>query len=315
MLANLFATAPALRVPANLVMGFVDNDINQLLDLDTKREVAISLVPLGKESGVAAEFLEPVSPLNYQVAPYSKSEVDYPLMRQAHEASSLKAPDEVEQWRSESPNIEEPAATGELVELKPLSRADLPGETVEQVILRRGSTRRFARGSIPFDKFLTLLVAATRGVSVDFLKAFGTRINDLYLIINAVEGVSSGAYYLRRDRACLELLKAGSFRREAGHLGLDQDLPADASIAIFFLADLKKTLKVFGNRGYRAAQIEAGIMGGKIYLGAYAQGLGATGLTFYDDEVTEFFSPHAKGKSAIFLTAVGLRAKSQLRVL
>ena len=36
---------------------------------------------------------------------------------------------------------------------------------------------------------------------------------------------------------------------------------------------------------------------------------GATGLTFYDDEVTNFFSPHAEGKSAIFLVAVGKSAK------
>jgi len=35
--------------------------------------------------------------------------------------------------------------------------------------------------------------------------------------------------------------------------------------------------------------VEAGILGGKIYLGAYAQHLGATGLTFYDDEVIKFF--------------------------
>ncbi len=31
-----------------------------------------------------------------------------------------------------------------------------------------------------------------------------------------------------------------------------------------------------------------------MYLCAYAQGRGATGLTFFDDDVTEFFSPHAK---------------------
>jgi len=35
------------------------------------------------------------------------------------------------------------------------------------------------------------------------------------------------------------------------------------------------------------------------------ESLGATGLTFYDDDVTRFFSPHAEGKSAIFLVAVG----------
>jgi hypothetical protein len=36
--------------------------------------------------------------------------------------------------------------------------------------------------------------------------------------------------------------------------------------------------------------------------------LGATGITFYDDEVTEFFSPHARGKSAMFVVPVGRKA-------
>jgi len=40
-------------------------------------------------------------------------------------------------------------------------------------------------------------------------------------------------------------------------------------------------LQRFGNRGYRAVQLEAGILGGKLYLAAYAQRLGATGLTFF----------------------------------
>jgi len=56
-------------------------------------------------------------------------------------------------------------------------------------------------------------------------------------------------------------------------------------------------------------QLEAGILGGKIYLAAYGQGLGATGLTFYDDDVVEFFTPPAAGKSAIFLTAFGKSAR------
>ena len=79
----------------------------------------------------------------------------------------------------------------------------------------------------------------------------------------------------------------------------------DAAADVFFLADLNSIFERFGNRGYRAVQLEAGILGGKMYLAAYAQRLGATGLTFYDDDVTDFFSPHAKGKSAIFLMAFG----------
>jgi len=104
-------------------------------------------------------------------------------------------------------------------------------------------------------------------------------------------------------------LKEGDFHREAGYLGLGQDIPADCSVDAFFLTDLNRVLERFGNRGYRAAQLEAAIMGGKLYLAAYAQGLGASGLTFFDDDVTEFFSPHAAGKSVMFLIALGKSVK------
>jgi hypothetical protein len=74
------------------------------------------------------------------------------------------------------------------------------------------------------------------------------------------------------------------------------------------LADWQ-ALERFGNRGYPSVHLEAGVIGGKVYLGAYALHLGATGLTFYDDEVVRFFSPHDAGKSTIFLVALGRSAK------
>jgi hypothetical protein len=40
-------------------------------------------------------------------------------------------------------------------------------------------------------------------------------------------------------------------------------------------------------------------------MGSYAYRLGATGLTFYDDLVTDFFSPHGKGKSVMFMVVIG----------
>jgi hypothetical protein len=55
--------------------------------------------------------------------------------------------------------------------------------------------------------------------------------------------------------------------------------------------------------------MEAGIMGGRMYLAAYALKRGATGLTFYDDDVTDFFKPHAAGMSCIFVTSIGVPGK------
>jgi SagB-type dehydrogenase family enzyme len=188
----------------------------------------------------------------------------------------------------------------------------MPRDPIEQVILRRGSSRRFARTPISLPQLSTMLYRATRGVPADFLDPMGTQLNHLYLIVNAVDGVEPGAYVFHRDSGLLECLKQGNFREQAGYLGLEQRLPGDAAVDIFFLADLHPVLQRFGNRGYRAVQLEAGILGGKLYLGAYAQRLGATGLTFYDDDVIRFFSPHAEGKSAVFLVAVGNSAKHQL---
>ena len=181
----------------------------------------------------------------------------------------------------------------------------IPPASIEQVIIRRGSTRKFSRESISFQQLSTILYYSTIGVSADFLEPYGSSLINLYLIINAVDGLQPGSYFYHREQNKLELLREGSFRQTAGHLGLDQDLPADGSVAVFFMTDLEKVLKRFGNRGYRAAQLEASILGGKFYLSSYAQNLSATGLTFYDDAVTEFFSPHAENKSVMFMVVVG----------
>jgi SagB-type dehydrogenase family enzyme len=305
MLANMLAISNALDLPATIVAGFVDSKINRLLDLDAKREVAFSMTAIGwTQAAVPAASGEPPT-LDLPVARGSRNEIEYPLLGDIHASSSLSTDAEAAAWRRPTPGTGPPGTEKPLIALRALDDAELPRDPIEQVILRRGSTRRFSREAISFEKFSTILDRATRGIPADFLDPAGAQINDLYIIVNAVDGLSSGAYFFHRGRRALEVLKEGDFRSEARYLGLGQALPGDASAAIFFMADLHTVLEVYGNRGYRAAQLEAGILGGKVYLAAYALRLGATGLTFFDDDVTQFFSPHAAGKSAVFLVAVG----------
>jgi SagB-type dehydrogenase family enzyme len=309
LLANLLAVATALGMPARVVCGFVDASVNRLLDVDPQREVAFSLVALGHVAALPPPSAAETPPLRLETVPLSQREVDYPLMREIHAASSLHFPEEVQAWRGHTPITDFPPPTGPTVQLSPLSDAEMPRDPIEQVIQRRGSTRKFAHSPITLPQFSTMLDRATRGAPADFLDPPGTQLNELYLIVHAVEGLPPGAYVFHRSRGVLECLKQGNFRADTGYLGLEQELPADAAVDIFFLADLRPILQRFGNRGYRAVQLEAGILGGKLYLAAYAQRLGATGLTFFDDDVTRFFSPHAEGQSAIFLVALGHSAK------
>ncbi|HEX6505889.1 MAG TPA: SagB/ThcOx family dehydrogenase [Terriglobales bacterium] len=310
IIANMLAVSSALNLPAKLMGGFADQPINEFLGLDTRREVAFSLLPIGYSNVEPAPAASNILTLQLPMIAPSNVEIDYPLMREMHEASSLASADEVKAWRGHMPRVEAPAPRGKLISLPPVVENELPQDSIEQVILRRGSTRQFNQAPITIAQLSVLLDRATRGVPADFLDPFGSRLNDLYLIVNDVETIPSGAYFYHRDQHALEHLRQGNFRKMAGYLGLEQPLPADASVCVFFLADLHSILDRFGNRGYRAAQLEAGILGGKLYLAAYAQGLGATGLTFYDDDVVRFFSPHAESKSAIFLTALG-RSQAQ----
>jgi SagB-type dehydrogenase family enzyme len=316
LLANLLAVATGLGLSARVVCGFVDSTVSRLLDVDSQREVACSLVALGHvSSGVSPQSTLNIAPLGLETVPLSQHEIDYPLMRETHAGSSLLSTQEVAAWRGAVPEVLElPARSptdGPVIPLEPRSDAEMPCDPIEQVILRRGSSRRFARTPISLQQLSTILDRATRTVPADFLDPAGSQLNSLYLIVHAVEGLDPGSYVFQRDRRVLECLRQGDFRSQAGYLGLEQQLPADAAVDIFFLADLRPILQRFGNRGYRAVQLEAGILGGKLYLAAYAQHLGATGLTFYDDDVIRFFSPHAEGKSAIFLIAVGNSAKRQ----
>jgi hypothetical protein len=316
ILANLLAAAAARKVPAKVVVGFVDATVNELLALDTKREAALTLVALGNDSSKVAGFSPAVEPLVFETVPLSKKEIDYPAMRAMHEASSLESEEEVIAWRAEAGQEGGRRKDGGAKEerfffLQPLSDGAIPQDTIEEVVLRRGSSRQFSHESITLTQLSTMLDRTTRGIPADFLDRAGVLLNDLYLIVHAVEGLPPGAYFLRREGRALELLKEGNLRREAGYLGLGQEIPADCSVDVFFLADLNRALERFGNRGYRAAQLEASMMGGKLYLSAYAQHVGASGLTFFDDDVTDFFSPHAAGKSVMFLIALGKSVKQR----
>jgi SagB-type dehydrogenase family enzyme len=307
MLANLLAVCSSLRLPANLTAGFVDDRLDQLLRIRGQQEATICLVPIGMGGGQpsAIDLIEP-APLASDTRDGSSGRIDYPETDNIHEASSLMDQEEVMEWRGlssdESPwAADNPPSAG----LPRLEANNLSSEPLGEVIRKRGSTRRFARDPISQAQFEAILAGSSRGTPSDFQGKNGGSLVDMYTIVHAVDGVPAGSYYFAPETGTLELLREGNLRERAGHLVFEQALGADASAVTFFMADLEDIFQRYGNRGYRAAQLEAGIVGGKMYLSAHSLGLGATGMTFYDDEVTEFFSPHAEGKSLMFLVAVG----------
>jgi SagB-type dehydrogenase family enzyme len=136
-------------------------------------------------------------------------------------------------------------------------------------------------------------------------KDFG-RLVCLYLYVHRVEGLSPGVYRYLDSTHQLESIKTGDQRERAAYLSLEQGLAARACVAFSMLADLEKAGKVFGNRGYRYAHFEAGMIGQALYLGAEALGLNATGMgAFYDDDVHKYLALSPDQGQVIYHFAVG----------
>ncbi len=306
IVANLLATCFSEDLPVNIVMGFVDSKIDQLLGLQERKEATVALAVVGADAPKrGSPTVKEISSLSLDPRPTSTEEAEYPIIWEANKASELHSQTEVDKWRH---GIEvrsnNPGPSGPRFQLRPSNKDPLP---LSEAILRRGSTRRFAQRPISFEALSTIIDVSSGQVPFDFLPINKTMI-ELYLIANDVRGLPSGSYYFDQETSSLEQLKTGKLRYDSGYLCLEQPLFSDASVVFFLMTDLHQVLGSLGNRGYRAAQFEAGIRAGKIYLSSYAQAIGASGSTFYDDAVTEFFSPHSKDKSPMIAVGVGAPA-------
>jgi SagB-type dehydrogenase family enzyme len=305
IIAQLLAQAAADGWPASVVLGFADRAVEHLCALDPQREGVVALVALGSGAPVPAPRDPP--PLRIEIEPSSSREISYPEIVEVHARGALEDGAQAAAWRSGRPPARVHESRGPAPDLA--AADERPAGDLDAVIRRRGSTRSFERRGISRSALEHLLGAASAPVPADYRRSPDESLVELYLIVNAVEGVEPGAHRWHVAERRLECLWRGERRREAGYLALGQALGADAAVDVYAIADLDRILAKMGTRGYRAATLDGAIAGGRIYLAAYADRLGATGLTFFDDDVARFFQLDPKRFGVMFLTAVGVPAR------
>ena len=308
MIANLMAAANAENIPTEIITAFADGPIEQLLELDGDREGIVCMVALGRSDvPVARSGAElQLPPIGLETIALSGREVVYDDLVKMHRASRLESADEVDAVRAARVVAAPPALATGTVMIAPLDNED--SAELGATILRRGSTREFAREPLDAAELATILATSRPHPRADFPPTV-----EPFVIVNAVTGLAPGAYRYRRADGALELIRAGEFRGEAGYLCLEQPLGADCSALICYMTRLDAVLEAFGDRGYRTAHLEAGLLGGRAYLAAYALGRGATGLTFYDDDTTKFFAPDDPGWAPLLMVAVGVPRRRAVR--
>ena len=276
MLANVLALAAADGLRPRLHTGFVDRAVNGLLGLDGIHEYALALVALGDDEGRGSS--EEAS----NTVSLAETGPSYPLAERLHRATWLGDADAVRAWRGEATAADEPV---------------LPRHELVRAIRRRGSVRVYADEPLPPEDLAGLLAWSEAPIPAD-----APRVVRQVVTVAAVEGLEPGTYDAR-----LELLRAHDaeeLRERVGFAAMEQQHPRLAAVNVFQMANLGDVVDRLGDRGYRWAQLEAGIRAGRLQVGAFARGWGAAASTFYDDEVSRLLETD---EAPMLMVAVGRR--------
>jgi SagB-type dehydrogenase family enzyme len=157
---------------------------------------------------------------------------------------------------------------------------------LDEVILRRGSTRLMdPTAQVPASALTWSLEAASRGVQ-----------NLHYVAVHGVEGKPPGLYIGPELNIPT---RTGNLRADTRRICLGQDLAGDAAYVVIAAANLD----LLDARSYRSSQLAAGLTAGRLHLAAFAQGFGASGMTFFDSEISKFLKAPVAG---LLFTCVGV---------
>ncbi len=132
------------------------------------------------------------------------------------------------------------------------------------------------------------------------------RLVELYAWVHRVDDLPPGCWRYLPERHALLLVQAGDVRAVAAGLSLGQELAGRAVAAFSMIADLARAGAAFGNRGYRLAHIESGLIGQGLYLAATARGWESTGIgAFFDEDVHRWLGLAGHGRQVIYHHSVG----------
>ena len=263
VLANILSLGDDSGLTPHLYTVFPDAAVTQLVGADGVHEFPLAIVTLGDGAPTIQAGGAAASGDVDRRAP-----VEFPLVTTAQHAGDgqrLGAP-----WqRGAMPAGEPPEAAG-----------------LDEVILRRISTRSMDRSrSVARNVLEWSLGASLRG----------SRLSH-FIAIHAVEGLEPGLY---RYPSLEAPVRCSDLRDELFRVAYWQELARDASFVVVAAVDVDE----LDDRGYRQANLDAGLVSGRLQLAAFALGIGATGLTFLDSEIPALLGEPLAG---LLLTCVGV---------
>ncbi|MBI5968791.1 MAG: SagB/ThcOx family dehydrogenase [Deltaproteobacteria bacterium] len=192
------------------------------------------------------------------------------------------------------------------------------GPNLWKVLLHRRSIREYSQVPLSLEE-LSNLLWATQGITAKAsLPWYRTAPSagalhpiDSYLVVNRVERLEPGIYFLRVQDFSLEVKNKGDFSRQIAQAALDQQMAQAAAVVFVWVGVIRRCRQKYRQRAYRYVYLDCGHLGQNLYLAATAMNLGCCGIAaFYDDEVNELVGVDGHEETAIYLATVGRKESS-----
>ena len=193
------------------------------------------------------------------------------------------------------------------------------GPGIWEVIRKRRSHRDYRSESLGLQELANLLWA-TQGVTLKAPAPWFRAVPsagalhpiDTYLVVNRVEGLPPGVYWLNVEKFSLELKKPGDFSARIAEAALDQEIARSAAVVFVWVAVIQRSRQKYRQRAYRYIYLDSGHIAQNLYLAAAALNLGCCAMAaFFDEEVNRIVGADGTEETAVYLAAVGKSGKSR----
>jgi len=303
LLESLAQSLAARGLGFRTALHFDQAALDRLLGLDPEREACLAAVQAGAGEGGAGE-------LGKEGEEFRLTEE---VLRQASRVARWDGPwEEIVSACAATAAGREPRAGMTPADLglalgpwRPVSRRPLPAEALAypEAVLRRRSRRTFVAAPLAPDRLDALLsLLGPAG-------APGPRPVLPLLLAQGAGDLADGLHVLDLDRLATALVRPGEFSSALAQVCLGQAWMGRANLLLALVADLPALEREWGQAGYRAAHLEAGRLGQRLYVAATALGLGCCGVgAFYDHPARQLLGLSPGGR--LFYALAAGRVKS-----
>ncbi|GAA6618296.1 SagB/ThcOx family dehydrogenase [Scytonema sp. NUACC26] len=317
LLGNIELAGAITDYRPHSIGGFIDEQVNELLYIDTLQEGAIAVLPLADLLDIKQNL-----PTGRTTLP-SATETNFPhipdgeLLKYFHRATQIKPGTT---GKLNLPTVKQEKSLEDKYNFpfcEKISTASLPidwGEKLEGLevtILKRRSTRAYSGEDLTFEELKALLDFTYQPESYIYqgfdssTDYFDLNLIETFIAVSGVKGLETGCYYYAPLAQELRQIRFKNFRRELHFLCLGQELGRDAAAMIFHTADLKSAVAQYGDRVYRYLHMDAGHLGQRLNLAAIRLNLGVSGIGgFFDDRVNELLGIPSD-EAVLYMTTVG----------